>query len=773
MARVTRSRVTVEGTTRDKLAVVDGVDEPPYAPRASLAEVGRPQPRAEALEKAGGRAAYASDVRLPGQLEALFLRSPHARARVAAFDWGGADRSAAVFAALGPREAAAIRIDEEPLFPNPVRYAGEPVAAVAAENLLAAGEALARVTVRYEPMTHAATLEEALEPRAPRLRRDGNAFRRERTGRDTVRGDVERGLAEAEAVVHLTFRTPAYLHNAIEPHGAVAVWDGDRVTVFVSTQNLFGVRDALARSLGLPLNRVHAAATHTGGAFGAKGELDRATLAAALLARMAGRPVRLFHDREEENVAAGNRAPTVQEVVLGARRDGALTAIDLRSYAAIGAAEGWVAPVGGIFRELYACPNVRTREFGVVTSTGPHRAFRAPGYLEGAFALESAMDEMAERLGLDPVALRVRNAPRSLDPATGEPLSRPLLAHCLERGARLFSWTRERSPAGGRVRRGAGVAAQVWSAAGGPPAFAHVVVQKDGSAEVIAGTQDIGTGTRTILAQVAAEELALPSRDVVVRLGRTEGTPFAPPSWGSMTAPSMAPAVRNAAADARRQILEIAAAALGEPEGSLVLEGRAVRSRDGRRHELEALLAGLGDFTVVGRGSRHPNREDRVPNTFGAQFAQVAVDTATGEVRVERVAAVHDCGRVLNPLLARSQVEGGIVMGIGSALTERRVVDARSGRVMNPSLLDYKIPTIADAPERIDVEFAERPDDSPSGVGAYGLGEPPVIPVAAAIANAVRSAIGRRLTELPLLPSRILAALASGPEEPEENRGGR
>ncbi len=763
VARVARSRVTVEGTTRETSVVVDGTDEPAYAPHAALAEVGRAVPRLDGPDKVRGSAVYASDVRLPGQVEALFLRSPHARARIAAFDWGGADALPSVFAVLGPREASRVLVGGEPLFPNPVRFAGEEVAALAATDRFAAGEALSRVAVRYEPLFHASTIDESMGPRAPRLRRDGNAFRREKGGLDTVRGDVELGLAEAETVVHLAFRTPAQLHNALETHGAVAKWDGDRVTVFVSTQNLGGVREELARSLKLKLSQVAAVHTHTGGGFGAKGDLDRATLAAALLSRRAGRPVRLFLDRHEENVAAGNRSGSVQEVVVGARRDGILTAIDVRSYADVGASGGFVAPVGGIYRELYACPNVRTREFGVVTSAGPCTAFRAPGYVEGAFALESAMDELAFRLSVDPVKLRAANAPRSFDPATGAPLARPFLSACLERGANLFGWTG--ATAGhaepGRVRRGSGVAAEVWNAGGGPPAFAWVVVHEDLFVEVVTATQDIGTGTRTVLAQVAAEELGQRAADVLVSIGRTDGQPYAPPSWGSMTVPSLAPAVRNAAADARRQLLELAAARVGEPPASLSVDGRHLRSRDGRRHDLPGLLDGLGPFALVGRGSRSPNPDGVSLNTFGVQFAEVAVDVATGEVRVERVAAVHDCGRVVNPKLARSQVEGGIVMGIGGALCERRVLDPRSGRVLSDGLLDYKVPTIADVPARIDVEFVEDPDSTPTGTGAYGLGEPPVIPTAAAVANAVRAAIGRRITELPLAPGRVLDALAA------------
>jgi xanthine dehydrogenase YagR molybdenum-binding subunit len=502
-------------------------------------------------------------------------------------------------------------------------------------------------------------------------------------------------------------------------------------------------------------------------------------------------------DRAAEQSDTGHRAPATIDVTLGAMRDGRLTAIVVDALVDQGIS-GWESSTAKIFHELYACPNVRTTETFAYTNTQAMAAFRGPGHTEGAFALERAMDELARQLAMDPLALRLRNYAER-DQEKERPYSGGNLARCLEEGARRFGWPERsaRSDAGGggktvtqdprsaanfqaggdperlvderraqgasesgRIRRGFGLAAQVWPAGGGPPAYATVRVHPDGSVDVLTGTQDLGTGARTILAQVAAEALGARLEDVRVILGDTERTPYTGNSWGSMTTPSVAPAVRMAAEEARERLLEAASEILAVPVEKLTARnGMIVPCTGAPAVPIAEVTAKLGDVTIMGHGSRGPNAKGVGLMTFGAQFAEVEVDTWTGVVRVIRLTAVHDVGRVLNPLLARSQLEGGIIQGIGLALFEERIIDERLGVPLNTGLHEYKIPTMADMPV-IDATCLEAVDTVANPVGARGLAEPPIIPTAPAIANAVADAINAPVNRLPLTPWRVLDAIA-------------
>jgi xanthine dehydrogenase YagR molybdenum-binding subunit len=404
-------------------------------------------------------------------------------------------------------------------------------------------------------------------------------------------------------------------------------------------------------------------------------------------------------------------------------------------------------------------------------------AFRGPGHTEGAFAFERSMDELARDLGLDPLELRLRNY-ADHDQEKSRPWSGGDLRRCLEEGARRFGWearhngrdlridpadplSNRRSLVADRYRRGFGLAGQVWPAGGGPPAYATVRIHPDGSIDVLTGTQDLGTGARTIFAQVAAEALGARVEDVRVILGDTERTPFTPNSWGSMTTPSVAPAVRMAAEEAHERLLEAASELIGiAPECLTIRDGMIIPSTGAPPVPIAEITQKLGEVTITGNGSRGPNERGVGLMTFGAQFAEVEVDTWTGVVRVIRLTAVHDVGRVINPLLARSQLEGGIIQGLGFALFEERVIDERLGLPLNAGLHDYKVPTMADIPE-IDASCLDTVDTVANPVGARGLAEPPIIPTAPAIANAVVDAIRIPLRELPLTPWRILDAIGT------------
>ena len=676
-------------------------------------------------------------------LHAAVLRSPHARARVKRLDLSRALAAPGVRGALAPGDAKVLT--SEPGF-----Y-GDPVAAVAADTRAEAEAALALVDVEWEP------LEPLLDP-------DEAVARGSLIGRPKryERGDLERGLAEADVVVEAEYRTATVLHNALETHQSVCQWEGDTLTVYISTQFIWGVREEVAQELGLPEDKVRVVCDYMGGGFGAKNGPDEHTFIGAELARRTGRPVRCALSRREENLAAGNRHATVQRLTAGARADGTITALGGEFVMAVGW-DGFQSSCAGPMKMLYACENVRTVEHGARLNTPPNAAFRAPGFVEGTFGLECLLDELAAKLDVDPLELRRRNHADS-DRVDGRPFSAKNLVECYRRAEP--HWARRhdvRARSEGSWKRGIGLASQIWFGAGGPPSYAWVRLGADGRATVITAMQDIGTGTRTAIAQIAADELGLPLERVEVSLGDSARGPYASVSAGSSTTPSMGPAVRAAAADAARQVVEIAAQRYHLEERVLSLKDGRVVSSDGGSWPLEEVTGLLDDAQILGKGSRGPNPTGMRVLTFGIQVAEVAVDVETGEVRVERIAAIHDIGRVINPLGASSQVEGGIIQGLGHTLFEQRLLDPGSGGVLTQTLDAYKLPTMADIPEIV-TELLDIPDPHLTNLGAKGLGEPPIIPTAAAIANAIRDATGADVRSLPVTREEMLRALREARE---------
>ena len=537
---------------------------------------------------------------------------------------------------------------------------------------------------------------------------------------------------------------------------------GRRLTVaWVSTQGMFTARDDLATAFGIRKDDVRVRTEYVGGGFGAKQGAGFEALAAAELARVTGRPVRLVNDRHAEQLDGGRRAATRQSVRLGARKDGTITAIDADAVIAMGQG-GWVFPVLIPARTLYRCDDVRAMVFPVKTNLRPQNAFRAPGVMEGTAAFEQAIDELAIALALDPLDLRRRNH-ADLDQASGQPYSSKQLLACYDRAAELAGWAdrealRAQQPDG--LLRGMGCATQIWWGGGGPPSHATVRLDADGHARVVTGIQDIGTGTLTSARIIAAEELGLPLDRVRVVGGDTAPNVYGPVAGGSQTTPSVMPAVRSASAKVRKALLQLAGDVFEISAGDLEVRQGRIRSRDGAIDvDVQDVTEKLGDATIDGSGSRGPNPEGFKVHTFGCQIAQVSVDPALGEVRVERIVAVHDVGRVVNPLAASSQVEGGVLQGMAFALSEELVLDPTTGVPVNAHLDDYKVPSIADTPEIV-IDFPHVPDPNLPNIGAKGLGEPPIIPTAAAIANAFAHATGRRCAALPLTAARVLEALA-------------
>ncbi len=761
--------VVVEGRTEKRVVEIPAFEPAPWTESERLLVVGSRAQRVDAPEKVTGRARYTADIKLPGQAVAILVRSRVAKGKTKPMNAAAARAVPGVLDVLATGDAP----PGTRLFIGKVSYAGQPIAAICAESFEAAFAGARALGASVDPAPFAATFTDATAPDAPKVRSAGNLM--EDAPFIISRGDIEAGLKAADVVIRREYRTPVQLHSAIEPHGAVAEWEGDRVTIWESTQGIFRVREQVAEALGIPQSKVRVIKQYMGGGFGAKNGAAAHTYVAALFAKRIGRPVRCVLSRRAEQSDAGNRPATVQRVVIGAKKNGTLTAIQCSADIPLGVG-GWEGGPAAIYHEMYACPNVHTDETFAYVNASAMQAFRAPGYAEGAFGLESTMNALARELGMDPLALRRKNFAKRDQRADKEYSANDLL-DCYELGARLFGWGQHagkgrpqsanrqpqtaNSPLSSSLRRGFGMAAQVWPTGGGPPSYAHVRLNNDASIDVLAGTQDLGTGARTVLAQIAAEAIGAKLNDVRTIIGDTEALPYAGNSWGSMTTPSVGPAVRMAAEDARRLLLEAAAPMLGVSPGDLEARDSKVMVRDtDRSMTFKEITAELGHVMIIGRGTRGPNPDSVSIATFGVQFAEVEVDISTGIVKVLRIVAAHDAGRIINPTLAESQLEGGIIQGLGYALFEERVMDAKTGVQLNADLHDYRIPTMADIP-KIEAYFVGDSDPAANHTGARGLAEPPIIPTAPAIAAAVADAIGAEMMEIPLTPWRVLGALAS------------
>lgn len=749
MARLIKTEKEVEGRYTETWVVVEEDALEPW-PAGPLDVVGRPATKVDGHARARGEARYTADVRLPGMLHTAMLRSPHAHGRIRRLDVSRAAAAPGVRALLAPGDVPWLT-DEPP-------YEGRAVVAVAAETAAQARAAVRLVDVEWEPLEALLDPEEAV--RRGSLVGDVRRY---------ARGDLAAGLTAADVVVESEYRTQTLLHNPLETHQCVCDWNGDTLDVYVSTQYVWGVRDAVADAFELPADRVRVVCEYMGGGFGAKNGAADYVYLAAELARRTGRAVRCALGRREENLVGGNRNATIQRVVAGALADGTLTALGGEYWCSLGWG-GWLPSTAGPMQLLYACENVRTTEYGAKLNLPPMAAFRAPGFVEGTWSLECLLDKLAAALDIDPLELRRRNYAHS-DPVNGRPFSSKNLSECYRRVEPHWERRHEvRARSDGTWKRGLGLASQIWYGGGGPPSYAWVRLGADGRVNVVTAMQDIGTGTRTAMAQIAAEELGLPVDRIEVQVGDSSRGPFASISGGSSTLPSMGPAVRAAAADAARQVLELAAQRYDREERVLSLRGGRIVSADGGSWPLEEVTSILQDGQILGKGARGPNPAGMRVLTFGVQLAEVAVDVETGEVVVERIHAVHDVGRVINPLGARSQIEGGIVQALGHTFSEARLDDPDTGSILTRTLDAYKLPTIADVPEIVG-ELVDEPDAHLTNLGSKGLGEPPIIPTAAAIANAIRDATGAEVTSLPLTREEILRALREAEERAREREG--
>jgi xanthine dehydrogenase YagR molybdenum-binding subunit len=752
-----------------------------------VTSVGRPIDRVDARAKVTGQAAYTADVAVDRVAHAVIVTSAIARGKLVALDAVAARRAPGVLAVLAhdnaPRLPRASQRREpsdrvlQVLQDDAIVYADQPIAVAIAETLEAAQRAANLVVARYEAAPAIGDLARAMD--AARLPKTAGP-RGEATSR---RGDFARAFAGAPVKIDRTYTTPVHVHNPMEPHATLAEWreddrhpprtgsspDGsDPLGVLIihdATQGIFHVRERIAWIFELAPDRVRVISQFLGGGFGCKGTPWSHVVLAAMAARAVKRPVKLVLTRHQMFAFVGHRPPTVQHVRLGADRDGKLRAIAHDVVNATSRVDEFVEPSAMQTRMLYACDDVETSHRVAPIDVATPTFTRAPGEASGSFALECAMDELAYALRMDPLELRLRNhADRDLD--TNRPWSSKSLRDCYKQAGAAFGWSRRsfapRSMRDNGVLVGWGMATATYPARQ-LAASAVARIRADGTAVVQTGTQDLGTGTYTIMTQLAADALGLPVAAVTFELGDTM-LPEAPQSAGSLTASSTGTAVAQAC-DALRAALVAAAIAdprsplHARPARSIVAEGGALVdiADRGRRDAFAAIVRRSGRPEIRAEHASRPaaDRERRSTHAFGADFCEVRVDEALGQVRVSRFVAAFACGRILNAKTARSQLVGGIVWSIGAALEEHAECDPRTARVVTRDLADYHVPVHADVPD-VTVLTIDEDDRYVNAIGAKGLGEIGNTGAAAAIANAVFHATGKRVRELPITPDKLV-----------------
>lgn len=790
-------RTVLTGIVGDTLQPVTRnvpVDEPPeLPPNSELRVIGKRVNRVDAVPKVTGQARYTYDVQLPGMLYARIVSSTVPHARIKSIDTSAAEAYPGVKAvhvldrimSIAQLRDPAVEANE----PYPlVRYHGQPIAAVAAVSMRAAKAAAKLVRIEYERLPHVTSLEAAMQDdapvvfagpteqaataggggAAPGLPQEGN---RRGPGRGGLgggpRGDVQQGFAQADEIVTREYRTQVQTHTPMETHGLVADWRDEELTLYASTQFTLSVRDEAADVFKLPKEKVRVISEFTGGGFGAKFGIGNYGALAIHLSRKARAPVRVVLDRREEHVSVGNRPSSIQRVKLGAKRDGTLTALQVESFGTGGVALG--AGVGFCQSTMYPIPNVLTEHYDVFTDAGPCAAFRAPGQVQGIFALEQTLDELAHRLNMDPLALREKIDTNDIDDSRARRVERRI-------GAEHAGWSQRRPPGAdpGPIKRGMGMAQSQWAYIVHGTTACEVRIRGDGSVAVLTGAQDIGTGTRTIMAQTVAEELGLRAEDVDARIGDSR-YPAGPAAGGSRVTSSITPAARNAAYAAARDLAaRVAPSFDAKPEEIVFQDGRVfARGRPERGMTFVEALKKANVDEIVHRADRREDYDGYRAKLGdlhiskqalgGVQFAQVAVDTETGVVKVERVVAVHDCGRPINPKLIESQIYGGVTQGVSYALYEERQLDPATGVQLNANIDQYKIVGSREVPA-IEVHIIEQLGGQ-SSTDARGVAEPANVATAAAIANAFYNATGKRIRTLPMTPANVLAALRADEEQ--------
>jgi xanthine dehydrogenase YagR molybdenum-binding subunit len=733
--------------------------------------IGKETSRVDGIAKVTGQAKYAAEFQVPNVAYGFVVLGTVAKGTITAIDTREAERAGGVLRVLthlnAPRLGPKASKEDSPpdaqqeedksfraLESARIHFNGQPVALVVAETYEQARHAARLVRVTYNAEKHVTDTEAVLEGAQMPPKADSY-----------LRGDPRAAMRSAPVKVEAHYTIPIEHHNPMEPHAAIAVWQGDRLTIFDKTQDVYSVRKHLASAFGLPEDSVNVVSPFVGGAFGSSLRPNYYPALTAMAARELRRPVKLVYTRTQMFTGHGYRPYTVQKLGLGADRSGKLSAILHEAVHNTSAFEDFSDDTTRFARQVYACPNLDAPLRVTRTDLNTPTWMRAPGAVSGMFALECAMDELAYALRMDPLQLRLVNYAET-DPATGKPFSSKALRECYRLGAEKFGWARRsfepRSMRDGRLLVGWGMATGVWGAMQ-MPASAKVTLRADGTAVVGSATSDIGPGTYTVMTMIAAEFLGLHLRQVKFELGDSR-LPKAPAQGGSWTTASVGSAIQGAAGEIQARLLELAQREPNSPLRGVaaadveMLDGRLrLKSAPSRAVSIRELMGrhGLNEISVTHESKPSPEREKYATLAHGAQFVEVKVDPDLGTVRVSRVIEVTACGKIMNPKASHSQEIGGVVWGIGMALQEATEIDHRYGRIMNPNLQHYHVPVNADI-HAIETLFVEEDDKIVNPLGVKGMGELGMVGIPAAIANAVFHATGKRVRELPITPDKLL-----------------
>jgi xanthine dehydrogenase YagR molybdenum-binding subunit len=734
--------------------------------------MGQPLTRRDGLLKVTGAARFAADNHRPGMLYAVLAVSSIARGRVAALDVAAAKAHAGVVEVMTPANKPALAQDPDEksnlfmfrldlLQSDRVRYANQAIAVVMAETLEAATQGAVLLSPRYESEPARVGLDAAASFVPPTVG-VGNPSR-------VQRGDIAAGLAAASKRVEATYETAPQYHNPMEPHAIVAAWEGDTLSIDTPSQGLVMAVGRLAGIFGIAPGKIHIRSPFLGGGFGCKGFISGPQILGIMAARLVGRPVKLVLRREQMFGPVGHRAPTRQTLRLGADRDGRLTALDHRTRTTSSTFDDFFEPASDASHTLYASPAIATSHEAVRVDTGTPLFMRAPGEATGSIALEGAIDEMAHACGMDPLAFRLANY-AEVEPISGKPFSSKALRDCYTQGAARFGWERRplaprqmRDPDGLLVGWGVGTAtfpALMFQAE------AKAVLRRDGGGVMEIGAHEMGQGAATALGQIAADSLGLDIDEVEFRTG-TSDLPDGGIAGGSAHTATAGTAINNAGADAVARLAELATNDQRSPlygagnAGVIARGGRLFRRDDESRSESYADILGRAGVAAIegrGKGVADPAAQSNYAmHAHGAVFAEVKVDPDLGQMRVTRVVGAFAAGRIINPRMVQSQLCGGMTWGVSFALHEHAVMDARSGRVMNPNLAEYHIPVNADVPA-IEAILVEERDPHVNALGIKGVGEIGVTGSAGAVANAVWHATGVRVRKFPITLDRLIDA---------------
>lgn len=721
--------------------------------------------RVDGRAKVTGKATYIAEFRFPDLAYGYLVQSTIARGKIREIDTAEAEKQPGVVRILTHKNApklASQQPDEEfgvrsrPFFAlttDTILFSGQPIALVVADTFEQARYAASMVKVTYDEQPPSTDLRKVADKRIEGRPRP-------------VRGTPDEAFAAADVKVEAEYIIPVEHHNAMEPHATVANWDGEKLTVYDKTQGVDGVRNYLSTHFGIEKTKISVLSPFVGGAFGASLRPTPNTLLAVMAARETKRPVKVVYSRRQLATAHGYRPASIQRIRIGADKGGKLTSIIHEAVHNTSAHEDFTEDLVGVSRTLYACPNVRTSGAIARTDMQTPLWMRAPGTVSGVFALESALDELSYKLKIDPVELRLINYAEK-DPDTGRPFSSKELRECYRQASARFGWKdrkpEPRSMRDGRLLVGWGMATGTWGAFLAPSS-ARVTLRADGTALVESGTTDIGPGTYTTISIIAAKQLGLPIEKIKFVLGDSD-LPTAPSQGGSITTASVGTAVQECAQIVQKQLIELESKREGSPFAGVAFENIVFENErvfvKGRADTGSTIAELLGRNNLGHLAATHTTRPDYgergkyATASHGAQFVEVKVDEEIGTVRVTRVVQGTAAGKIINPKGAHSQEMGGVVWGIGMALTEKTEIDHRIGRIMNPNLAGYHVPVNADIGS-IETIFVPEEDKIVNPLGAKGLGELGLVGIPAAIANAVFHATGKRIRELPITPDKLI-----------------